>query len=60
MNIASVGVIILTFATIYGQLTVLGYFKNIPQELIIWYMLGRQASDLIGILASVSPHTQYG
>ena len=57
MNIASVGLIILTFATIYGQLTVLGYQKNIPQELIIWYMLGRQAADLIGMLASVSPHT---
>ena len=40
MNVSAMGVVILTFATIYGQLTVLGYFKCIPQELIVWYMLG--------------------
>ena len=31
MKIAAFGMMILTFATIYGQLTVLGYYKSIPQ-----------------------------
>ena len=60
MNIASLGVVILTFATIYGQLTVLGYFKCIPQDLIAWYMLGKSLADIFGIWASEAPHSRYG
>ena len=60
MNVAAMGMVILTFATIYGQLTVLGYFKCIPQELIVWYMIGSSASSIIGLVAEEAPHTQYG
>ena len=60
MNIASMGVVILTFATIYAELTVLGYFKNIPQELIAWYMLGKSLAEIVGIMAGEAPHSRYG
>ena len=54
MTIVCIGVVIQSFAMIYGQCAILGYFKCIPQELIPSYMLGKQLSDIVGVLARMS------
>ena len=60
LDIASLGMVIITFATIYGELTVLGYQKLIPQKLIASYMLGKEAAKFFGIFAGMSTKIGYG
>ena len=54
MTLATIAVIIQSFAFVYGQCAILGYFKGIPQELIPSYVLGRMIADIIGVLARLT------
>ena len=52
--LASFASLIQAFALIYGECTVLGFFKAIPQEMITTYSQGKMIAELIGLVAVAS------
>ena len=46
--------VVQSFGLIYGECTVLGFFKAIPQELIPSYAIGKNTAEIIGLIAWAS------